>query len=352
MGITDLAGVRRIQMGFSRNYAVAALLSGLGILGWLSLSFWARWRRWLLPAIAGLLLVDLLWFAYGRSAQCDPSLYYPRIPALEAVAKSPPGRIVGFHCLPAILGQTHQLHDIRGYDAVDPARLIDVMEIARDPRAGSLPYALTQWFLPKISTTSSGAIRLSPILDMLNVRYVIFRGSPPPDIRPDFASPDYWVKINGNALPRAFVPSRVETVANDRERLDRLAAVDFNPRQTAYVEQPVDLPALCRGTAKIVAEIPTQVTVSCNMETPGLVVLGDLWDNGWNAYWKGKSVPILRTNHAIRGVIVPAGEGTLEFRYEPASIAWGWRLCGLAVIALAGWAWFSRRRAPQSCNRQ
>ena len=50
----------------------------------------------------------------------------------------------------------------------------------------------------------------------------------------------------------------------------------------------------------------------------------------------GQFVPILRTNHAIRGVVAPAGRGRLEFRYEPASFTWGLRLCGLGVVGLLG----------------
>ena len=73
------------------------------------------------------------------------------------------------------------------------------------------------------------------------------------------------------------------------------------------------------------------------METPGLVVLADLWDKGWQAYLNGQRVPILRTNHAIRGVVVPAGSGTLEFRYAPASFDWGLRLCGFALVVLLAW---------------
>ena len=80
------------------------------------------------------------------------------------------------------------------------------------------------------------------------------------------------------------------------------------------------------------------------METPGLVVLADLWDKGWQAYLNGKRVPILRANHAIRGVVVPAGSGTLEFRYAPASFAWGLRLAGLAAVALLVWLGIALRR--------
>ena len=123
----------------------------------------------------------------------------------------------------------------------------------------------------------------------------------------------------------------------DGARLQKLASPQFDPREVAYVEAPVNLPGSCRGQAVIGDEIPTRVRVSVQMETPGLVVLADLWDKGWQAYLEGKPVPILRTNHAIRGVVVPAGSGTLEFRYEPASFAWGLRLAGLAGVIILGW---------------
>ena len=121
------------------------------------------------------------------------------------------------------------------------------------------------------------------------------------------------------------------------KQLEALASPQFNPADVAYVESPVELPAGCRGTAEITNEIPTHITVSVHMETPGLIVLADNWDKGWRAYWNGKPVPVLRANYAIRGVVVPAGNGTLEFIYKPASLNLGLWLAGLAVIVLAGW---------------
>ena len=73
------------------------------------------------------------------------------------------------------------------------------------------------------------------------------------------------------------------------------------------------------------------------METAGLVVLADNWDKGWHAYYNGKPVPVLRANYAIRGVVVPAGTGTLEFIYRPASLMLGLWLAGFAAIVLLGW---------------
>jgi uncharacterized membrane protein YfhO len=130
--------------------------------------------------------------------------------------------------------------------------------------------------------------------------------------------------------------------------VQKLTSAAFDPREVAYVETPVSLPDSCRGTVQIIQEIPTRVVMSLKMETAGLVVLADLWDKGWRAYLDGKPVPILRANHAVRGVVAPPGTAMLELRYEPASVAWGLRLCGLALVALLGWLAMAVRTRPPS----
>jgi hypothetical protein len=169
---------------------------------------------------------------------------------------------------------------------------------------------------------------------MLGVRYVIFRGDPLPSYHPLFQGNGYWVLVNSNALPRVFVPKSVKAATSDGEELEALASPQFNPAEVAYVESPVELPALCRGTAEIENEIPTRIKVSVNMETPGMIVLADNWDQGWRAYWNGRPVPVLRANYAVRGVVVPAGSGTLEFVYRPASLILGLWLAGFATFVL------------------
>jgi hypothetical protein len=335
--VHDLAGVRQVQGWFIRAYAGGAMLCGLGLAGWVFLWLRKTGRPWLVHLLGLLMAADLIGFGFGRAAQCDPALYYPPIPALQGIGKSAPGRVVGFNCLPANLAATCGLRDVRGYDGVDPARLINLMAASADPRSTVFPYARAQWLTPKVTFTPDGAIQLPPVFDMLGVRYVIFRGSPKPNARPAFQSPDYWVMTNSNALARTFIPRRVEVVPEEKARLQKLASPDFDPREVACVESSVDLPNSCRGSAEIVDEIPTRITVSVRMETPGLVVLADRWDSGWQACFNGKRVPILQTNHAIRGVVVPAGSGMLQFRYAPASFAWGLRLAGLAAAILLAW---------------
>jgi hypothetical protein len=228
------------------------------------------------------------------------------------------------------------LNDIRGYDSIDPMRMVDLLKTTAIP--GAVPrYAITQFLVPKGNFSSAGSAQLAPVLDMLGVRYVVFRGTPPPSAKPVFQGNDYWVLINSNALPRVFIPKSVKTATSDGEELETLASPQFNPADVALVETTVELPTLCRGTAQTENETPTHITISAHMETPGLVVLADNWDRGWHAYWNGRPVPVLRANYAVRGVVVPAGNGTLEFIYKPASLILGLWLAGLAVIVLAGW---------------
>ncbi|MGB7767919.1 MAG: hypothetical protein WBN22_03595 [Verrucomicrobiia bacterium] len=328
--------VHPIQAWFILHFTTMAIFCLLGFAGWLLVWFPGAKRFRLFPVLAILLVGDLLWFGHGLSAQCRPALYYPRLPVLDQVAKSIPGRVIGIHCLPASVVSMGGLWDIRGYDSIDPSRMVNLLETAAEP-GNELSYAAVQYLVPKGVILPPSTIRFAPVLDMLDVRYVIFLGVPPIQIHPAFQGNGYWVLVNSNALPRVFVPKSVKTLSDDGAELAALTEPQFNPADVAYVESPLALPASCRGVARITNEIPTHIMVSMRMDTPGLVVLADNWENGWRAYWNGEPVPVLRTDYAIRGVVLPAGKGTLEFIYKPMSLILGLWFAGFASIVLLIW---------------
>lgn len=331
--VRNLEGVDAIKAWFLRTLSATAVLGLFGVAGWVM--FWARSiSQRSLAMVAGTAMVaEMLLFAYGRTPQCDPALDYPRLPVFEAMAKMPPGRFVGYGCLTASVGQVSGFNDIRGYDSIDPGRLTELALTTLDPKSLVYSYARLQRMVPRVELSPRDEMRLPPVLDLLSTRYVIFRGAPPPDIQPPFREDDYYLLENRNALPRVFVPQRVEVIAADAERLRRMNSPDFDPRAVAFVEQAVALPEQCEGTAEIVSEIPTHVTVKATMRTAGMLLLADTWDQGWRAYRGGERLPVLRADHALRGVVLPAGESTVEFRYEPTSFKLGLWLC-LAGIGL------------------
>lgn len=324
--LDGMAGVHRIQEWFVRMYLSAAIVSTVAIAGWMYLALKQNlWRG--APLLFGLIVFgELLFFDYGRASQCDPKLYYPRYSVFDKIGHSWPGRVLGYKCLPASLLETQGFLDVRGYDGVDPARMVELLDLAREPGTPRLEYAAVQHFDPQTETIPfSGKVRLSPILDLLGVRYLVY---PTPE------GTGYFVLVNHSALPHVFVPLSVEVVPNEKRRLAKLASPHFDPRDIAYVEEQSDSVAAGRGDVKIVDATPQRIVMNAQMERGGLVVLADRWDCGWRAYIGDKRVPILHVNHALRGVIAPLGESTIIFCYQPTKFRLGLGAAAGAVLVL------------------
>ena len=331
--------VAEIQRNFRTTYAVNAAFCGAGAAVWCFLMLGSVTAGWLVPALTALLYIQLVYFGYGFVAQTNPELYFPKLPILERIAAETPGRIIGFNCLPANLAQAVGLADVRGYDGVDPKAMVELLLTARNLPAQDMPYAATQYMSPFVfKDPETGSLRIPPVLDMLNVRYVIFRGTPPPDVKPSFVDTDYWMFVNNRAMPRAFVPRHVEVIAEAQARLHAMTRVEFDPSDIAYLEQPIGLSGASEGTVRIVEGTLNRLTLRARMKTPGLVVLADRWDSGWRAYVNDAEVPIIRVNHAVRGVLVGSGASTIRFVYLPAGFFVGIVITAAGGICLLTWA--------------
>ena len=76
-------------------------------------------------------------------------------------------------------------------------------------------------------------------------------------------------------------------------------------------------------TCQIVVDQPSKVEIVATLQSPGLVVLSDLYYPGWQAGVQsdGETVPrrekIWRTNRVMRGIMLPAGKHRIVYRYRP-----------------------------------
>ena len=66
------------------------------------------------------------------------------------------------------------------------------------------------------------------------------------------------------------------------------------------------------------------------------------YEDGWNAYVDGKLVPHDRVNYVLRGMIIPKGEHTIEFKFEPKVIQRGKIISLFSYLLLLGFPliWF------------
>ena len=159
---------------------------------------------------------------------------------------------------------------------------------------------------------------------------------------------------NSRALPRAWLAS--EVVALDGEATLGVVrkgllpdGTRWEPRRTALVEPGVETApaagsAAGGGSAEVFRYEPNRVDVKTKAGAPSILVLGENHYPGWRAYLDGRRVDMLRVNYAQRGVVLPAGEHVVSFRYRPASVYAGLALSLLAATALLLW-W--RRWLPE-----
>lgn len=292
------------------------------------------------PVLLALLAVaELIASAYGVNVQTDPSLYYPRLGWMDQVNASH-DRMCGVGCLPANVGLSHRLRDIRGYDGADPMPVVSLIDLAQDktqPPILALKYAITLYL--NVNPHSPG-----PVANLLSVRHLVGRGPPPPGLKLTWARDDYWVAENSQALPRATLPARIEVVPDPAERLARLSSASADPASVTLLEAERAGVTPAAGTVLIAEEHAGRVVLDVDLTRGGLVRLADSWDAGWRATYNGQDVEILRVDHALRGVVVPAGKGQIEFLYAPRSFTRGLWLAALAAVAtmvVAG-AWRNR----------
>jgi hypothetical protein len=235
--------------------------------------------------------------------------------------------------LPPSVGSLYAIEDLRGFDSINTSAIREVLE-AIDPgiiveRRGNFR-----------GVTEAEAFT-SPLLDLLNVRYVL---SGPVGALPGLAAvhaSDLVVHRNPGALPRAFLVDQVRQVADPFARLQDMSASSFRPDLWAYSEVPIDGLEPSRdgsppGTARILEYLPERVEVEVGATRRALLVLGDAWYPGWKASVDGDERPIHRVDHVLRGVVVEPEDREVVFEYEPRSfrLGVGSSLAGLGALGI------------------
>jgi hypothetical protein len=190
-----------------------------------------------------------------------------------------------------------------------------------------------------------------PALDLLGVRWFVTGGLPPDQIRVmetngfRIVQRDAWFLLwERPAPPRARLVYDVDVVPDPAARLARLAA-GYPLGARALVERP--LPGLVRparpAEVLITRRDQTRVQVSVRTGGDGLLVLADPWYPQWRVEVDGRPAELLRVDHTLRGVRVPAGDHQVVFSYQDRALQAGLAVSGIALAGLAGLWW--RRRA-------
>ncbi len=317
------------------------------------------------PLALAVLAADLFLFGAGFNPSADPAQLDFTPPAIQflqrRVAEEEPWRLTTYQIQTADSTKTlnanipwlNGLQDIRGYDSIIPRQYVEYM--AAIETQGELLYN-------RIAPIYGVENLSSPLLDLLNVRYVVTEGEIPNSDYKLVYNDEVRIYENVNALPRAFALPRAEWVS-PADLPSRLVSLD--PRQVVVLDggqqtgeaedQGANWPL---QTAKIVTYSSNTVFIDVDMPGPGWLVLADSYFPGWKAYRSAqseeiptaKTVPddevelqIIRADGNFRAVWLEAGAHRVRFKYTPLSVKlglYGSFMAGMVMLLLAlYWLW-------------
>ncbi len=136
--------------------------------------------------------------------------------------------------------------------------------------------------------------------------------------------------------PLAWLVRQVEVLPEADARLARLADPAFDPRRVAVLEEapPLALAGEAPPSDKVrmVERVPGRMVLEVEVATDGLLVLSEIWYPGWRVRIDGMPATLLRADHALMAVPVPAGHHRVELHFDPMSVKLGVAVTGLTLL--------------------
>jgi membrane protein YfhO len=198
----------------------------------------------------------------------------------------------------------------------------------------------------------------SPMLDIMNVKYVIYDTAQYQQERalmgdrfvPVFNSPDgaEVVAENRRVMPKGWLVPSVVQVQNPRQALFIIRDPGFAPQNLAIVETTPPIALDQSGAAQPAGEVSLQqyegelIRFKANVARNALLVTGEKYANGWKATVDGRPAEIQRVDYVLRGVYLTPGVHEVRFVFDPVSFKIGkWLTLGSFAIfgVMLVWEW-------------
>ena len=156
------------------------------------------------------------------------------------------------------------------------------------------------------------------ILNMLNTKYFIFPAGQQRQPVPI---------LNPHAYGNAWFVNKVQYVNNANEEIDALDSII--PTETAVVD--ARFKDVLKGTTesykdslssiRLTSYTPNRLTYETNNAQDGIAVFSEIYyPDGWHVTIDGQPADLARADYILRTMYVPAGQHTIEMRFDPTSL--------------------------------
>ncbi|WP_282042508.1 YfhO family protein [Winogradskyella flava] len=157
------------------------------------------------------------------------------------------------------------------------------------------------------------------VLNMLNTKYIIAEDQG-----------QIFPYTNTDANGNAWFVSELKQLADANAEIKALDSLDTKTKAVTTMSDLSSKPEVVRFQVDSTASIqlkefqPNYLKYESNNPNDGFAVFSEIYyANGWNAYLDGNVVPHQRVNYVLRGMEVPIGNHTIEFKFEPEVVKTG-----------------------------
>lgn len=156
------------------------------------------------------------------------------------------------------------------------------------------------------------------VLNMLNTKYFIFPAGQQKQTVPI---------LNPHAYGNAWFVNKVQYVNNANEEIDALDSII--PTETAVVD--ARFKDVLKGATesykdslssiRLTSYAPNRLTYETNNAQDGIAVFSEIYyPDGWHVTIDGQPAELARADYILRTMYVPAGQHTIEMRFDPTSL--------------------------------
>ncbi|MCZ2140511.1 MAG: YfhO family protein, partial [Bacteroidia bacterium] len=170
------------------------------------------------------------------------------------------------------------------------------------------------------------------IYAMLNVKYFIGADS----------ANRLFAQLNPSANGNAWFVKNYVLVDNADAEYAAIQA--FNSKETCYIDKRfaddvkgVEIKPDSSATIKLTLYQPNKLVYESTTSSPQIAVFSEVfYDKGWNAYIDGNLVNHFRCDYILRGLKIPEGKHSIEFKFEPKAVQTGQQISLVSSILLYG----------------
>jgi hypothetical protein len=162
-------------------------------------------------------------------------------------------------------------------------------------------------------------------LNMLNAKYIIY-------------NPDEMPLVNQNALGNAWfvaTPALVDNANQELSSINRIDASSVAVIDKLFKDQIKNksYPVSQGDKLELKSYKSNELVYNSRTQGENLAIFSEIYyPAGWKCYLDGKESNYFRADYVLRGMIIPAGEHEIIFRFEPSSYITGNRISMISSL--------------------